>query len=357
MITIRRYKTGDENGISHFMKRCFLKDVRTEIRSHEPDYYAWKYGRGPWGENIALIAEDEGKVVGLFCVMPKRLKINGNVMLVGETGDAYTDPDYQGKGLFFKMISMAFAEAGKQGITSFYTTANDIALKIWTGLFRFEKLFEYQSVIRPLDYRAIVSQKLKCRWLGVLTGWLLSFFDNLFVRQNWRRKQVGSLLYTDTSDPVFDTCWETLGTDYSYTLVKDRSYMDYRFGSSPEPYEVFLYREKGDVQGYAVVKLVSMFGMQCGLIVDWLIKKEASGPMKRMLRLICIELQKRGAHFTATWAIPGSMEARVFRRFGFLKRKKTVHLVAGGEIQKEPDFKNMHQSACWLFTHGDSDNI
>lgn len=358
MTLIRKYKPGDEHGISAFMKRCFLKDIRTEIRSHEPEYYAWKYGGGPWGENIALIAEDEGKVVGLFCIMPKRLKVNDEIMLVGETGDAYTDPDYQGKGLFFKMISQAFTEIKKQGITSFYTTANDIALKIWTGLFRFEKLFDYQSVFRPLDYNAILRQKLKWRWLSKLTAWPLAMIDHLLIRRDWSgRHSHSSLALTDASDPVFDVCWEALGAEYSFTIVKDRSYMACRFGSSPESYQIYVYREKDEPLGYVVVKMVPMFGLKCGLIVDWLVGARASGQMKRMLRLICAEMQKQGVHFTATWVVPESMAGRAFRRFGFIKRKKTVHLVAGGAMQKESFFENMRQSAEWLFTHGDSDNI
>ena len=119
MVQIREYKSSDAKGISKFMKRCFLQDVTTEVRSHDAEYYAWKYGKSPWGENVSLVAEDKGNIVGLFCIMPKKIKIGDDTLLIGETGDAYTDPEYQGKGILFKMISLAFNEMKKQNITSF----------------------------------------------------------------------------------------------------------------------------------------------------------------------------------------------------------------------------------------------
>ena len=156
---IRPYQNGDAEGISAFMKRCFLQNTQNEVRSHEADYYAWKYSPNHFGKPAVQVVEDNQKIVGLFSVVPKPLTVGDKVIIVGETGDAYIDPTFQGKGLFFKMVAKAFSEIKKQGITSFYTTANDVALKIWTGLCRYEKLFVYRSLVRPLNLKNILQKK------------------------------------------------------------------------------------------------------------------------------------------------------------------------------------------------------
>jgi len=355
---IRLYQNGDAEAISAFMKRCFLQNTQSEVRSHEADYYAWKYSQNPFGKPAVQVVEDNQKIVGLFSVVPKPLKVGDKVIIAGETGDAYIDPTFQGKGLFFKMVANAFSEIKKQGITSFYTTANDVALKIWTGLFRYEKLFDYRSLVRPLNLKNILQKKTR---LGPLSSLFNSIFllpYMMFFRkledqfEGYNFEKLGRF-----SDFNFDLFWKERGSSYAMTVEKKSSYFRDRFEDNPEQFYPYLFRKGKDVLGYSVLKYTACYGFKCGHIVDYMVADGDASSMEKLIAFSLNALRKNGADMASTWAIPNHFTYKVMKRFGFWTRKKKFHIVAGGDILKDPQFVKMKNPAMWSFTHGDSDNV
>ena len=74
-MNIVQYTVDDAVRISRFMRKHFQHDNAEENRSHEAEYYAWKYAENPAGTPLVRMAEDGGEVGGLYAVVPKRMKI------------------------------------------------------------------------------------------------------------------------------------------------------------------------------------------------------------------------------------------------------------------------------------------
>lgn len=355
---VRSYEESDSKAVSDFFKRCFLGDLKFIVRSHEPEYYEWKYRENPWGTPAAFIAEEDSKIIGLFSVVPRRIKLQDDIVEIGETGDAYIDPQYQGKGIFWKLIAHAFKEMKAQNIVSFYSTANEPTLKIWTELFRFKKLFEYYSIVRPLDFAGIFRKRLKLGFLLPFIAWPFSFLYKIRYSQpcdrEWRDMRLQKL---ESSDQRLTQLWQNGCTKYPFTLVKDKDYFQNRFYSNPEQYQIYALQRGKQILGYSVIKYTQVFNMKCGHIVDIMVPSGDADFMKALIAMSLGVIKRDGADFASSWAIEDTSLCRAFQQFGFWQRKKRYHVVFGGDITKRKDFKKMQDKHLWSFTHGDSDNI
>ena len=354
---IRPFEAKDADGVSTFIKTCFLKDSPTEIRSHEGDYYAWKYAETPDGKPAAFVAESEGRIVGLFCVLPKKIQINGEVRKIGETCDAYVDPEFQGKNVFYKLVAKVFAAIKEQGITSFYTTSNDITMKIWTGLFRFQNVYNYHGMLRLIRPDQVLKKKMNLGPLAPLAALPLRLYYLGFKGPESPDKRNVRLLKTEEADKKLDTFWEKYGSAYPATLVKDSAYHIKRFGSGPEKYEIRILESNSDVLGYVVIKYTKLFGMTCGHIIDFMVPWQDHATLEILMAVTLNQIKIDGGEFASMWAAPDAWTYPTLKRFGFRPRKKNVHLVVGGDILKEDVMTVLKDPDQWLFQHGDSDNV
>lgn len=119
---LRIWKYGhDDNYINSFLEGMSIahnEQVRTE------EWFHWKFEQSPYGKAIIACSFDEGRVAG--CVAYGRgiiryMNKDWNCALSYET---FVHPDYQGKGLFKKLISIAEQEMGKEGIQFVYNFPN-----------------------------------------------------------------------------------------------------------------------------------------------------------------------------------------------------------------------------------------
>jgi len=357
-LEIRPYQNDDCGAIACFFDRCFLNNLKFTARSHDSEYYLWKYKENPWGKPAVFLAVTDGKIIGLFSVVPKTIRIKNETLRIGETGDAYIDPNYQGTGVLWKLISHAFKSMKKQNISSFYTIANEPTLKIWTELFKFKKLFEYRSMVLPLDFSDIFKKRLN---LGPLSSFL-ALPCNLFYRTFYRQPNVSisqniQFQKVDGADKRLDEFWEERGSNGQFTFVKNSEFFKYRYSSNPEKYGIYILQNDKEVLGYSVLKFTDLFNMKCGHIVDFMVSKNDALLLRKIIGLSLDLIKKEGAQIASSWAIEETAYYKIFKRFGFITRKKRYHVIFGGDIIKRDDAHLMLNSNSWLFTHGDSDNI
>ena len=354
---IRPFEATDAEGVSTFIKTCFLKDSPTEIRSHEADYYAWKYAETPEGKPAAFVAESENRIVGLFCVLPKKIQIHGEVRKIGETCDAYVDPDFQGKNVFYMLVAKVFAAIKEQGITSFYTTSNDITMKIWTGLFRFQNVYNYHGMLRLVRPAQVLKKKMNLGILApVLALPLKLYYLGLKGPKSPESHHV-QLSKAEKTDPRLDDFWKKYGIACPATLVKDAAYHAKRFGSGPEQYDVRILESDSNVLGYVVIKYTKLFGMTCGHIIDFMVPWQDEAILETMMAVTLHQIKMDGGDFASLWAAPSAWTYPMLKQFGFRPRKKNVHLVLGGDILKDDVMAVLKDPAQWVFQHGDSDNV
>lgn len=113
---IFEYKKVDLNNLERFIeiyKASLLRDV-------DLNYFNWKYVHNPAGEAIAFEAIHNGKVAAFYGMIPEKYNLNGKEVIVYQSMDTMTHPDYQKRGLFTTLAKMCFNYIHKRNPSTFF---------------------------------------------------------------------------------------------------------------------------------------------------------------------------------------------------------------------------------------------
>jgi GNAT superfamily N-acetyltransferase len=103
-IHIRPYDQADEPAVLDLLTAA-LGGGPSGNRS--PEFFRWKHLENPFGPSLLLVAETEGKVVGLRAFMRWRFVTGERSVRAARAVDTVTHPDHQGKGIFSKLTREA----------------------------------------------------------------------------------------------------------------------------------------------------------------------------------------------------------------------------------------------------------
>ena len=127
MLDLRLWRYGiDDQLIPSFlegMKVAHDEPVRSE------DWFHWKFEQSPYGKAIMACAFDGGKVAGCVAYGRGIVNFKGANWECALSYETFVHPDYQGQGLFKKLISLAEQEMAKVGIQFLYNFPNENSIK------------------------------------------------------------------------------------------------------------------------------------------------------------------------------------------------------------------------------------
>jgi GNAT superfamily N-acetyltransferase len=103
-LTVRPYQDADEAGVLDLLTET-LGGGPTGERS--PDFFRWKHLQNPFGRSYMIVAEDDGRIVGLRSFMRWRFLAQNMPARGVRAVDTATHPDYQGRGIFSKLTREA----------------------------------------------------------------------------------------------------------------------------------------------------------------------------------------------------------------------------------------------------------
>jgi GNAT superfamily N-acetyltransferase len=92
--------------------------------SRTPEFFAWKHLENPFGRSFMLVAESEGRVVGLRAFMRWTFTAGGREYKAVRAVDTATHPDYQGRGIFSQLTKRALDDLRSEAQFVF-NTPND----------------------------------------------------------------------------------------------------------------------------------------------------------------------------------------------------------------------------------------
>ena len=122
MLELRLWKFGtDDVSIPSFlegMKVAHDEPIRTE------DWFHWKFEQSPYGKAIMACAFDGSRVAGCVAYGRGVVRYKGQDWQCALSYETFVHPDYQGKGLFKKLISLAEAGMKEAGIQFLYNFPN-----------------------------------------------------------------------------------------------------------------------------------------------------------------------------------------------------------------------------------------
>ena len=210
------------------------------------DFCRWKYFSNPCGDAIVGVAMDGQRVVSLVAGVPKRVKVRSETVVAFELGDFITHPQYRKRGLFSGLIELVCDEATQRGGAFAYVRPNPSSFRLLAPGLSFvevQKIDARRYVVpsAAIQRKAGIKSKVS-RALGV--DWL--------ARQLLLPRASGSTTVEPVTrfDSDVDDFWERSREHYSFVLVKDGLYLNWRYAECPTPYQLWIAHRNGRVTGY-----------------------------------------------------------------------------------------------------------
>jgi ribosomal protein S18 acetylase RimI-like enzyme len=103
-VAIRPFAAEDETGVLELLHEA-LGGGPAGMRP--PEFFRWKHRSSPFGPSLLLVAEADGKLVGLRAFMRWRFVAGPAVLEAVRAVDTATHPDFQGMGIFSRLTRAA----------------------------------------------------------------------------------------------------------------------------------------------------------------------------------------------------------------------------------------------------------
>ncbi len=322
------------------------------------EYFHWKLGtRNPAGAGYISLAMLDGNVVGVVSLTKKRVWFNGQQLIGGEVGDAYTsarvrrgvqphslsavdaDPaSFVNRSIFGRLATEVRGRAEADGIELIYGTPNANAYPGWTkrlGYFNFQE-YENQSFTRP-TWRILIKRYP----IFSAARSIIRFCENTFIAMHAALCRIANSSLVLALRPLneiekeLDELWARVKPNAGFSLVRDSAYWIHRYLDHPlAKYSVFSIRRRGVLVGVAAIRLASITpGKPVLSLVEWMLEDDI--PFNFLLSQIldaCKHWEFDAINF---WAESNSQEAKASRFSLFAKRGRIPIIFAKTPICHE----------------------
>jgi len=353
--SLRRFTQGDIPKVAEFRQGFPLSPL---MRVEEPEYHEWKCHRNPVEPGYIWLVEDGGKIVATASMTPKKMKILGKEVLAAETGDTFTLPEYQGKGVFTSLVKNTTGEAVGKGIGFIYGLPNENSLpgylsKLDYGLITSPQLY---YLGRPLNIRKILGQRIGNRLIAALLSPLLravsgAVFKFGAIGINTSRL---SVLEESSFPEDIEKLWQRVSHRYDVMLVRDKNYLDWRYIATSNQYLILIARnEEGETSGYIVARISDIEDRRVGFMVDFISLEDSPKVFRRLFFTLLDVFRTNKVDIVSAWAMKGSFYYKNLVNLGFLPWTK-IPLIC---YKSELGHQILDKAYKWHFTQGDSDGI
>ena len=306
-----------------------------------PERFRWLYGENPDGRAITWLVSDEqsGAKVGCTAVFPRRVRIAGEKkpIIAWNCGDFAILKKYRTLGAAVKLRRAArdAVDAGKVGFLYAHPNDRMLAVHLRAGHGVIGRMVRYARPLRLTNRGAIVRQ---------LSGAALRLW-----RWPHRPRRLSLDLVASDRLPADIDCVDETTAGRNTALVRDRAYLDWRFGRNPlERSEVLIAREGGRPAGF----LVFAMKQNVGIVKDWLAVTDAA--RDELFSALVGELWRRGASSVSVIALETHPDLLPLSRMGFLRRPESSAVITY-VAAAHPARDRLTNPARWYMTVGDRD--
>lgn len=352
--SIRGYNDGDEYEINELFNSIFNKKRTLE-------HWNWEFKKNPDGFKV-LVAVDNERIIGHLGALHRKIRIGQEKALASLEVDGMTRPDYGHRGIFIALGKRLLSESEKDGFGILIGFPNENALPGHRKLNCIE-LFTPPVMVRPLNFRNISKKLFANRFLGFLSGAFGRFLFRVVYRvKKAKIEENVTIKRISKFDERFDRFWENACSAHSIILHRDSRYLNWRYAERPERlYEIFIAERDERVLAMAVVRVLEMFGLRNGAIVDILALPNQENTAHSVLLKAMEHLEEEGVDLIACLIPKWSIYYKVLRRCGFvtcpkgLNPKEEPFIIY--PISKGFNSNFVKNPNNWFITWGDSDVV
>jgi GNAT superfamily N-acetyltransferase len=119
-LRIRRATAADEGGLLELVRASLGEGTVPRTAA----YWRWKHVDNPFGASPVLVAEDDGRIVGLRAFMRWTFHDGARPLPAVRAVDTATHPEYQGQGIFKRLTLQLRDEMEREGAAFVFNTPN-----------------------------------------------------------------------------------------------------------------------------------------------------------------------------------------------------------------------------------------
>ena len=316
---VRPYEDGDEHELVRFLGGPFAHDAGLE-------HWRWKLRHSPSATANVWLAAAAGKAVFHYGGIPLRFALDGPVVTAMISVDAMTAPEFRRRGLLTEGATRAFAEWQAHGVAFTLGLPNER----WgsrTAAAGWQSLFPLQWLLRPLRPELFAARRFGLPWLRRAT--VLSRVWGRWLANRLRQDPQIEFRKVVRAGDSFDRLWTRCATDAMFSVVRDGSWVQWRFLSSPaRKYDVVLAYRNGEAAGYRAMHVARTADKTSAFLAEIVAPRSDQGAQDSLLAGAIATAYDAGADVLAALAVPGTTLYTSLRRAGFLRGPAFgVHIV------------------------------
>jgi hypothetical protein len=333
-LTIREYQPGDERAILDTFNLVFREVCGAGYVDRQLPRWIWQYLHNPAGRRMMLAVAADGRVACQYAGVPVRVHSPDGDVVFDHAVDSMVHPEFRRglkkEGVFVPTANRFFSRwgfAGEDAIVFGYPV--DAPWRIG------ERYFE-QKLIRVLDYLirpAAAGSDAEVR--------------DITVREVAR------------FGPAADALWAAARPSLRCAVVRDGSYLDWRYPACPDVRYVCLLATRGQVPcGLAVLQPAHEVVPEACTFADWLVPGDDADTGRALLAAATRLMRARGRKCLMAVANEALGWARFLVQEGFVPTPSATWMVRRlGCRTFAPRFTADWLRDNWHYTLGDSDLV
>ena len=323
---MRRFRSEDAGQVVDLLNEVFHSSKTRE-------WWRWKYELNPagfFGEvGDTWVAEASNRIVGHYAVIPIKLRKGNETMLVAQSVDTATHPDFRGLGIFPKLASKVYEEAkGRYAFMYGFPSeqAHDGFLRLGWNEFRLNAL------VKPLNLDRLSGRFTQNSAFALILKSGLQLF--LKAKSGYSRVNLhvrGSATKVETVDSHVSPPLDALPfgrSDRINTVERSRGFLNWRLSRHFGDYRLLVARTTtNEIVGYGVLRSVHIGGMKAISIIDMQVAENESLSLSTLLEYVIKDARQEDADFVHAWFPSWSLQSRLMSAAGFFSLRRIPRLM------------------------------
>jgi Acetyltransferase (GNAT) domain len=342
----RPYRAGDERELSTLFNRTFAA-FQTEGE------WRWKLGQRDEPIDNVWIATVDGRPVFQYAGIPTTFRLGRSSARIMVSVDTMTAPEYRRRGLLTQVGKLAYEAWRREGVAFVMGLPNEQWGSRAPAL-GWRPLFSLQWMVRPIHPEVIFARRLKIPILKRATG-LARAWSAFYGRRMPIDAQVG-ISSVRNADHSFDSLWNESQSDWHFSAVRDRRWVQWRFRSEPKhTYELNLAERSGRPTGYSAHRVLVVGGRTVAQLADLFAGRDDFATRNILLGKLIRSLHADGVEALSTLAVPGTTHFKWLRHLGFIPSHAfTVQIVP---LRPDLPMNQLRDPNLWNLSGADFDVI
>lgn len=239
-VTTRPFRDDDEEEVLRLLTVALGAGPAGE---RSPAFFRWKHLDNPFGRSYMVVAEAEGRIVGLRAFLRWRLRAGERLFAAVRAVDTATHPDHQGRGIFSMLTRQALEDLAGEAAFVFNTpNASSLPGYLKMGWLTVGQVPVRVQVRKPIRF---------LRSLGSFGGAV----EAASVGQPPTVSAPSAAAGLEDADGLGELL-ETTSVDQRLSTPRDVSYLRWRYGAAPHlGYHSVRIERRGRLDGMAIFRV------------------------------------------------------------------------------------------------------